>query len=261
MASADNARAYCTSCGTELVRAANAGAAPAAPIPAALAPAEPDRKLRDPRELLARWAREDALERIEIGSPAGRGTPAERPAAALRFDGSHPVLPAAPAALTDHLPRTAHVPAPEKVAAHAAEAPHALSQDVVVHQAHEPNPPHFTAVPVSLADRSTRWVTLTGQIFAYLGVGGLTIGTSLVLTGYFGGPAGYATTGWLIATAGQMLLFLGVVTLVSGGMEQTTQEVVRRIDTLGERLVKIEQAAFTGKSQAPSQSQRVETKK
>lgn len=94
---------------------------------------------------------------------------------------------------------------------------------------------------------------MIGQIFAYLGVGGLTVGTSLVLMGYFGGPASYATTGWLITTAGQMLLFLGVVTLVSGGMEQTTQEVARRIDTLGERLVKIEQAAFTGKSQAPSQ--------
>ena len=63
----------------------------------------------------------------------------------------------------------------------------------------------------------------------------------------------------IAATAGQMMLFLGVVTLVSGGMEQTTQEVARRVDSLGERLVKIEQAAFTGKSQAPSQ--RVEVTK
>ncbi|MEI4884364.1 hypothetical protein, partial [Klebsiella pneumoniae] len=80
---------------------------------------------------------------------------------------------------------------------------------------------------------------------AYIGVGGLTVGTALVLMGYFGGPASYATTGWLVTTAGQMLLFLGVVTLVSGGMEQTTQEVARRIDTIGERLVRIEQAAWT----------------
>lgn len=94
-----------------------------------------------------------------------------------------------------------------------------------------------------MADKSSKWVSLVGQIFAYVGVGGLTVGTSLVLMGYFGGPASYITTGWLVATAGQMLLFLGVVTLVSGGMEQTTQEVARRIDTIGERLVRIEQAA------------------
>ena len=103
--------------------------------------------------------------------------------------------------------------------------------------------PIFKRRFISLADKSTRWVTLVGQIFAYIGVAGLTVGTSLILMGYFGGPVNYATTGWLVATAGQMLLFLGVITLVSGGMEQTTQEVARRIDTLGERLVRIEQAA------------------
>ena len=67
------------------------------------------------------------------------------------------------------------------------------------------------------------------------------MGASLVLYGYFGGPAAYAPTEWLIATAGQMLLFLGIVTLVSGGMEQTTCEVARRIDVLGHHLVRIGQ--------------------
>ncbi len=240
IASSDNERAFCTSCGTELVRSAPAGAAPAPDVA---------RTLRDPRELLARWAREDALDRIEIGSPVVRETAAEKHKAALRFDGSHPVLPAASAALTDNLPRsTPSAPAPRPV-----ETVESTSQDVIIHQAHEPNAPHFTAIPISLADKSTRWVTLVGQIMAYLGVGGLTVGTSLVLMGYFGGPASYATTGWLVTTAGQMLLFLGVVTLVSGGMEQTTQEVARRIDLLGERLGRIEQTGFVGKSQAPSQ--------
>ena len=124
------------------------------------------------------------------------------------------------------------------------------TQDLIVHAAHAPNPPHLQTAPVSLADKSSKWVTLVGQLFAYLGVGGLTVGTVLVPMGYFGGPANYATTGWLITTAGQMLLFLGVVTLVSGGMEQTTQEVARRIDTLGERLIRIEQAAWSGKPDA-----------
>ncbi|HEY3965472.1 MAG TPA: hypothetical protein VGM05_13030 [Planctomycetaceae bacterium] len=249
IASSDNERAFCTSCGTELVRSASAGASPVIPATDAA------RTLRDPRELLARWAREDALDRIEIGSPVIREPGAEKPKPALRFDGSHSVLPAASTALTDNLPRAAppvSVPSPAEVAP-------TVSQDVIIHQPHEANAPHFTAIPISLADKSTRWVTLVGQIMAYLGVGGLTVGTSLILMGYFGGPASYATTGWLVTTAGQMLLFLGVVTLVSGGMEQTTQEVARRIDLLGERLGRIEQTGFVGKSQAPSQ--RAEVKK
>lgn len=60
---------------------------------------------------------------------------------------------------------------------------------------------------------------------------------------YFGGPASYAPTGWLMATAGQMLLFFGVVTLVSGGLEQTTEQVNKRIEQLGDHIIRIEQAA------------------
>ncbi len=81
---------------------------------------------------------------------------------------------------------------------------------------------------------------MAGQLCAYGGVGLLTCGTVLVLSGYFGGPANYAPTGWLIAAVGQMLLFLGVVTLVSGGMEQTVDEVAWRIDFLAERIVHLE---------------------
>ena len=62
----------------------------------------------------------------------------------------------------------------------------------------------------------------------------------MVLIGYLGGPTHYAPTGWFTTTIGQMLLFLGVVTLVSAGMEQTTVEVARRIDTLGEQLERME---------------------
>ena len=86
----------------------------------------------------------------------------------------------------------------------------------------------------------TNWTTMAGQLCAYGGVGLLTCGTVLVLWGYFGGPANYAPTGWLVAAVGQMLLFLGVVTLVSGGMEQTVDEVAWRIDHLAERIVHLE---------------------
>jgi len=68
----------------------------------------------------------------------------------------------------------------------------------------------------------------------------LTLGTVMVLSGYFGGPANYAPTGWLVAAVGQMLLFLGVVTLVSGGMEQTVDAVAWRIDELADQVDRLE---------------------
>ena len=63
----------------------------------------------------------------------------------------------------------------------------------------------------------------------------------MVLSGYFGVQGNYAPTGWLVAAVGQMLLFLGVVTLVSGGMEQTVDEVSWRIDHLAEQIMHLEQ--------------------
>ncbi len=82
-----------------------------------------------------------------------------------------------------------------------------------------------------------------GQVLAYTGVGLITVGTTLVLWGYFGNQPQYAPTGWLICTVGQMLLFLGVITLVSGGMQQTSHEVTRRVEYLGDRILRFEQSA------------------
>lgn len=93
-----------------------------------------------------------------------------------------------------------------------------------------------------------------GQVLAYLGILCLTAGTTMVITGYFGGPAHYAPTGWLITTIGQMMLFLGVVTLVSTGMEQTQaevresldetlREVSSRIDFLSQHLTRVDTTA------------------
>lgn len=87
------------------------------------------------------------------------------------------------------------------------------------------------------------WSSLAGQFLAYAGVLGMTAGACMVVWSYFGGPANYAPTGWLLATAGQMLLFFGVVTLVSGGLEQTTEQVNKRIEQLGDHIIRIEQAA------------------
>ncbi len=103
--------------------------------------------------------------------------------------------------------------------------------------------PHFD-VQSTIEPRTSagRGESLWGQMLAYAGVGVLTIGTVLVLWGHFGGEANYSSTGWLVATGGQMLLFLGVVTLVSGGMQQTTHEVTARVERIGERIIRIEQS-------------------
>ena len=100
--------------------------------------------------------------------------------------------------------------------------------------------PHFAMrAPV----KNTNWTMIAGQWLAYIGVLGLTIGTAIVVYGHFGGYANYTPTGWLITTVGQMLLFLGVINLVSGGMEQSSDEVSQRIEILGEHILRIEQSA------------------
>ena len=97
--------------------------------------------------------------------------------------------------------------------------------------------PHFEIT----APRRSNLTSMTGQFLAYLGVLGLTIGTAMVIYGHFGGYSEYTPTGWLVTTVAQMLLFLGVINLVSGGIEQNNEDVSRRINTLGEQLVRIEQ--------------------
>ncbi|MEO2018089.1 MAG: hypothetical protein ABGZ53_27365 [Fuerstiella sp.] len=97
--------------------------------------------------------------------------------------------------------------------------------------------PHFqVTVP-----RRSNITTITGQFLAYAGVLGLTIGTAMVIYGHFGGYSDYTPTGWLVTTVAQMMLFLGVINLVSGGIEQTNDDVSQRINVLGEQLMRIEQ--------------------
>ncbi len=105
-----------------------------------------------------------------------------------------------------------------------------------------------TPRPMSVEQQNTRRTNVTsliGQTLSYLGVLGLTIGTSMVILGHFGGYADYTPTGWLVTTVAQMLLFLGVINLVSGGIEQNNEDVSRRISALGEQLLRIEQSTST----------------
>ena len=103
--------------------------------------------------------------------------------------------------------------------------------------------PHFDLAAMPQKGKPGKAESIWGQLLAYGGVAVLTVGTALVLWGHFGGPPEYAPTGWLVATAGQMLLFLGVVTLISGGMQQTTHEVTSRVEYIGSRMLRFEQTA------------------
>lgn len=102
---------------------------------------------------------------------------------------------------------------------------------------HAARGPHFQVT----APKRSNLTSMTGQFLAYLGVLGLTVGTAIVIYGHFGGYSDYTPTGWLVTTVAQMMLFLGVINLVSGGIEQTNDDVSARINTLGEQLMRIEQ--------------------
>ncbi|NQV26901.1 MAG: hypothetical protein HQ518_21335 [Rhodopirellula sp.] len=130
------------------------------------------------------------------------------------------------------------------------------------HQAnrqHDPPPSSAVASSTPAESAPSGWYNNIGQMLAYLGIIFLTAGTCGVIVSYFGGPASsvYAPYGWLGATIGQMLLFLGIVTLISAGMEQTSQElrqavdqrmdeVTQRLDQIGSRIMRIEAANSDG---------------
>ncbi|MFG0335693.1 MAG: hypothetical protein ACF8TS_20225 [Maioricimonas sp. JB049] len=199
---------------------------------------------RSARELLERWSSEELL-RPETPAASDRGRDT---------DDHGPAPPHDEPPLRRSQPKFRIDSAHERVAEPGARRPAARPRSRVAlanelppgmraHYAHdEVPPPHFKVQRPAraAADEPGRSEAFWGQLLAYGGVAVLTIGTCLVLLGYFGGQPSYAPTGWLITTAGQMLLFLGVVTLVSGGMQQTAHEVAQRVEYLDGRMLRIE---------------------
>jgi hypothetical protein len=256
--SADNRRIHCASCSGEL----SSGQ-----------PNVPETKTRHALELLERWSRSPLLDpfgpvpgtpdsiadNVPLDRPV-RSAKAPRPKSkpVFRIDSSHvesetgtdmdadvgPELETLAPASSET--QTAETPRPEMAAVETPAADTGLETHRIdqAHQASVPAP-HFDvqAAIQQSEQRKGNWLGLAGQLLAYLGVALLTVGTAMVLWGYFGGPKNYAPTGWLITTAGQMLLFLGVITLVSGGMEQTTEEVRTQIEGLGQQILRIEQSS------------------
>lgn len=257
--SSDNRRYCCARCQTELGIAA--GALDRVATPPRLHDTE-----RNARELLARWSTQNLLEPAASVGPSNEFSQVEREIASpatrsdLRFDAAHSSTPApkGPLERTRQSERTQQSASNERETTRsesdsgdepAERKPRRrkLRRPKLANVPEEALPTtasrHDELVRTAIAQPQparTNWTSMAGQLCAYGGVGLLTCGTVLVLSGYFGGPTHYAPTGWLIAAVGQMLLFLGVVTLVSGGMEQTVDEVAWRIDYLAERIVHLE---------------------
>jgi hypothetical protein len=257
---ADNRRVRCATCGGEI------------PVPASFGVG----KTREARELLDRWASErqsDAAPtrpvhhttaknrsfaaggvNLELGSDTDEH---ESQQPSRRYDSAQSI--SGPVNIEQNRgPAYGHFTtnstgAPQRVTSRMESG---LSESGRSHRIHGPEfaGPNFD-VQGSLLEtdrRKTNWTYVLGQLLAYAGVALLTVGSTLVLWGYFGGPANYAPTGWLTTMAGQMLLILGVVTLVSGGMEQTNEDVRVRIERLGERMIRFEQIARDHALRGPS---------
>ena len=241
--SSDNRRYCCARCQTELGIAAGA-------VDRVLAPPRLLDTERNARELLARWSTQNLLEPAATSSaatplatprPAGAEAAAISSRSGLRVDAAHPAMPSPKGMVERDQSQTSNEPTERKPRRKKLRRPQLATP---TEEALPTTPSrHDELVRAAIAEPQparTNWTSMAGQLCAYGGVGLLTCGTVLVLSGYFGGPVHYAPTGWLIAAVGQMLLFLGVVTLVSGGMEQTVDEVAWRIDYLAERIVHLE---------------------
>ena len=257
--STDNRRMLCARCQSELGMTATM-------TPSVSSPPRTVETERDARELLARWSTQNLLETNPSLTPnaapkmgAGRDGKFER--SQVRFDAPSSTPPAASepffAALKDS-PIAAVSGSSDKPLDRDAYESSATKQTTKHREVSRVDPAHQVTTQSPSAeevqgsiqdqDRIVRdalqkqlnrrfgWSTFAGQLFAYGGVGALTCGTVLVMWSYFGGPPSYLPTGLLTAAVGQMLLFLGVVTLISSGMEQTVHEVSWRIDHLAQEI-------------------------
>ncbi len=264
--SVDNRRMLCARCQTEL------GVAAGAPPSIGATPRTLETE-RDARDLLARWSAQNLLDvplpSVGAGSYARPVEPTDAPLRKPdhRFDRSTSAVPAPSASFMGAMRDKQNEPSvlpldrletaePDRDARIPRDRSRNLRMDDVagreiysinplvpskpaskpVDDQNAAIPQHQTVNERHPAVHRFRWSTLLGQLCAYAGVGLLTCGTILVMWSYFGGNPSYMPTGWLAAAIGQMLLLLGVVTLISSGMEQTVAEVAWRIDHLAEEI-------------------------
>ena len=260
--STDNRRMMCARCHTDI------GIAAGASLQIASVPKTTEAE-RDARELLARWSAQNVLEPVSALKPIpkslGQGEHPQLPPSDLRFDTPKSLVPSpSPQFLTSVREQPVPVLSMSSSVAHTTSTavPNTPPTQTPVNSVTTPAPTAANPTPKSdqhhlyepdqrpaanhdhlvreaihqTGHRRAPWFTLAGQLCAFAGVGLLTCGTVLVMWSYFGGPGRYMPTGWLIAAVGQMLLFLGVIALISSGLDQTSYEVGWRIDHLAEEV-------------------------
>lgn len=212
---ADERRFLCTRCQTEL------GLTAATTRPAITTPLAAE---RDARELLAKWSAQSLLD-----EPLRPVVPAPKPV----------LEPAVMEAPVETPPVVVSIPQPEPIKRRKIRRRESsnFGRESIVSSMVEnstTNPPRRASSGV--------WLSTMGHLAAYAGIGLITCGTALVIWSHYGGPASYAPTGWLIAALGQMLFFLGMVNLVSGGLEQTSADLRQQIAELELRHGRIDEA-------------------
>ena len=246
----DNRRYRCVQCHAEM------GAAEAT-IDHLATPVRAIATERSARELLARWSAQNRFEPVTLASslpPAavnfvvsaesGEENGRVEKGAIWRLDTPRQSAPTASAGpvFNEAFSNPSSPPAklPEEIPCLGtgnqrpcgfSNMPHDEASDNTSHPDHRTKP-----CIAKQANSQIHWIGMAGQLCAYCGVGLLTCGSVVVLLEYFGGQGNYAPTGWLVAAVGQMLLFLGLVTLVSAGIEQAVDEVAWRIADLEHRL-------------------------
>jgi hypothetical protein len=225
---ADERRFLCTRCQTEL------GQTAATIRPAVAKPAAAE---RDARELLARWSAHTLLD--ELLRPVVPKEPVPSPVVALPMASRKPETKSAPVV----------TPPSEKIRRRVVVRREAASVAMPVEL------PIITEKEVP-PSRSGAWLSTLGHLAAYAGIGLITCGTALVIWSHYGGPASYAPSGWLINALGQMLFFLGLVNLVSGGLEQSAADFREQLLRLRTQLQRLE----TERSQEASSRPRRRTR-
>lgn len=196
---------------------------------------------RDARELLARWSAMSVFE--PMPSPAINEIPGPTPASTVRIEPVR-VISAEATLQQERIAPPEPFAFPQITANnHSVEAaPSPLNAQPRRRKSRRTQSPQVDVVSSNTEPATPKfaWSQLAGHLAAYGGVGLLSIGMTLVIWSYFGGPTAYAPTGWLLTTVGQMLLYLGVVTLVASGLEQTTEAVNLQMRQMGVKLERLE---------------------
>lgn len=222
--SLDHQQVCCANCQTELAGTAT-GSQPITP-------------LQDAREILARWSSRDSLPSASTAAPEGTDQVARRAETAM-IGGSAESGQLKQERPSADLPNT-NSPA-SRVRTGIMPIPESDSVTVPMNEFHEGVDllRVHEAMEVEPSPGGT-WLSGVAQVMAFAGVGGMTVGTAAVIWGYFENISNYLPLGWLVLTFGQMMLFLGLITMVSTGMDDSRNRILGEMGEISSRLRTLE---------------------